>query len=417
MHDATSLAQHSRSVTSHLASRLLFFLATVLIFCEIIISSRFYVLAFGAESRPIFMAAALAIIAVFIVLAALERELIAVLLSFTMVGIFVAYLWLFASKSGREINWNAMGQTYGLLAFIVFYELSKRQVLAKFLRLMLYMFTVYLLLYAIIASLHYADIIDIPEPPGVFTILHDRERGERLFLAGALATFVSAYSLSRLTRRFHLGYLFAFLVALAASALSLSRVFIVINATIALMYIFTRKVRLISVIAFAVYLVVASYLLWGVLAPPFNPFDFGSVDTSTLYRKHEYDVMAALIRLEPVFGIGLYDTDLGLSSYVGRELFFPSDIGIVGIWLMFGFVGVILLGLIPAWICFFQRASTHRTDLGEADRTTLALLGCCLGLYASASMNMINGPDSMMFALILGHWLFNRVHGSSALRR
>ena len=304
--DATTGLGNAQDVARASASPWLFFLAALLVVCDITVSSRLYVLTFGLDSRSIFLAVALVVVGVFTVIAFLERDFAAVAVAVFILVFFLAYLMLFTAKSGVETNWNALAQTYGMLSFIVFYELAKRRVLARFMRLMLYMLTAYLMAYVIVASLHYGGIIDIPEPPGVFTILHDRERGQRLFMAGAFATFVWTYSLARLNERFNVGYMFAFLAAAAASALSLSRVYILVNAAVALSYLFTRNVRLVTLASFIAYLAIAGYLLFGVLQPPFNPFDLASSDTTIVYRKHEYDVMATLIRLEPVFGIGLY---------------------------------------------------------------------------------------------------------------
>jgi hypothetical protein len=411
---AASTTQIERRVTaqSAVADNWLIAAAIIVIACDILISSRFYVFAFGVESRPVFFAIALVVIFCCAMVTVVQRDVAALLVFLGILLFFVLYMFVFSIKSGREINWNAMAQTYGLLGFIVFYEIGKRQLFPRLLRVMYFMLTIYLVWYVVKAILYYAGLIDVIEPPEIYTVLHDQERGQRLFLAGALATFVWTYALTHMQERFTLGHFLAFALAVSASALSISRVFLAVNLAVFLLYFFTRNIRLVSIATFAMYILVALYLMTGIFDTSINPFDISSTDTTTLYRKYEYDVMVTHIHEDPVIGIGLYDSNAGISYYVGRMLFFPSDIGIIGVWMMFGLIGVLLLGFLPAYICCFPRASIHNTGMSNADLRTLSLTGCCIGLYASTSMNMINGPDSLIFSLILAHFLISIFYGS-----
>ena len=194
-------------------------------------------------------------------------------------------------------------------------------------------------------------------------------------------------------------------LAAAAIALSISRVLIVTDAVVVLLFFAVRRPTMNSSAAFGVYVALAIYLCWGIVFSDFNPFDFSSTDSSTLYRRGEFTIMAEYIRQNPLFGIGLYDNVEGLAYLTGRALLFPSDIGIVGTCFMFGVTGAIFFGIFPAIICCFQRVRGHSQTLPRVERTALLLVGASVGIYSATAMTMFNGPDSTCFGILLATWL------------
>jgi len=392
-------------------SGVMIFLGIVLIICDIFIASRFYSFTFGESSRIIFMSIALAIIACFLLYSFLEQDLVPVILTVCLLGIFVAYMYLFSAKSGRDININAFAQIYGILSFAVFYQMARHRIIHQFLNIMMIIISIYLVIYCILATLYYMGIIDSLESDDVYTVLYDKERGNRLFLAGGLTTFVLAYAATRLTDRIQIAHLLLLALAFTASILSWSRVFIVVNVILVLIYFTLRSVRPIQIISFCAFLSICAYLIYGILAPPFNPFDFSQTDTSTLYRRQEFILLSEYIRNNPIFGVGLYDSEAGLYYYLGRSLIFPSDLGIVGIWFMFGLVGVFIFGLLPAYLCFYPRIDRRRTGATVADVRTCTFVGCSIGISAASTMNMFNGADSLMFGMLLGLTVFSVLSG------
>ena len=170
-----------------------------------------------------------------------------------------------------------------------------------------------------------------------------------------------------------------------------------------LLYLSTRRMKLVQRVSFIGNLLIAAYLMYGIFDPGFNPYWFGTTDDLTLARAYEFDVVAEYVRNAPVFGIGLPDATEGLTHFLGKVIF-PSDLSIVGIWFQFGIVGVVLLGIAPVYISCIQDVRLSSPLIGEVDARTLSLAGCVIGLIGG--MDLYIG-SALLFSLIFANTLYN----------
>ena len=382
----------------------IFGLTLVFILCDVVIQSRMYVFAFGTESRALFFSAALIVVCVFVFINFIDGDHLPILVFLALTIYLLLQHFAFSLRTGIEFNLNVLAQCYGFLSFSIFYALSRRGMLRASLNLVFFVASVYLVVYCVVASLYYLGVIGDLTSADVYTVLADRERGNRLFLANGHATFVLMFSIVYLVERRTVGVLLTLCLAVAAITLSISRVLIATDVLVVLLFLAVRRPVMISSVAFGIYAALAIYLCWGIVFD-FNPFEFSSTDSSTLYRRGEFTIMAEYIRQNPLFGIGLYDNVEGLAYLTGRSLLFPSDIGIVGTCFMFGVTGAVMFGILPAVICCFQRVRDHDSILPRAERTALLMVGAAVGIYSATAMTIFNGADSTCFGILLATWL------------
>lgn len=378
-------------------------LLAAFVFCDILIASRFYVFTFGPQSFPLLMGAAMAIVFVFAGLLVLRGQWLVVSIFTLAISFFVFSIYLFSERTGARMNPNTLAQLYGVMSFVIWYEIARRQLFAKALGLLLAALSLYVSAYVVLSVLLYTGIIPTLSTEGIYTSLYDDLRGERLFPATGQMAFLLFFMLAAARNRTapRLMTVSVILLVLAAIGLSQSRVFIVVVFLITLSYFFFRDHRRVGLVSFLVFLSVFVYFTYGVIDTTFDPFFFSQTDESTLYRRREYAIMAQLIGRFPILGMGLEESIESLARFVGFVLY-PSDIGVIGIWFSFGLIGLVFLSLLPVMICCFQRPFRNVAGMDDARRQALALVGSAIGLYACISTNMLIGADSTIFAMIFG---------------
>jgi hypothetical protein len=150
-------------------------------------------------------------------------------------------------------------------------------------------------------------------------------------------------------------------------------------------------------------MLIAAYLTYGVFDPGFNPYWFGTTDESTLYRAYQFDIVAEYVRNAPIFGIGIPDATEGLTHFLGK-IVYPGDLFIVGIWFQCGIVGVVLLGIAPAYISCIQDVRRSSLFIGEVNARTLSLTGCVIGLIGGEDLWV---GSALLFSLIFANMLYN----------
>jgi hypothetical protein len=382
-------------------------LVGLFVFSDILIASRLYVFLFGVASATYLMATALAVIMIFVGILILRGQALVVLAFLALTAYILSSIYLFSTRIAEPFKINSLAQFYGILSFPITYEIARRKLFGKMISIIFLFLVVYIATYVILAALLRVGIIETLATEGIYTSLYDVERDERLYLASGQASFVMFFAAAYLKAGAKPGiFTLILLLVLAATLLSMSRVFIVISFLILGSYLLTSRTTYARLIAASIYSAIAIYLCYGVFDPQFNPFFFSRHDTSTLYRQREFEVMANFIGQFTFFGFGLESSGESLARVVGFMLY-PSDVGIVGVWFNYGLAGVLILSIIPVAICCSLRPSPITIGIDKPEWTALILLGAAIALYASISMNMIVGADSSIFAMIFGLTLFN----------
>jgi hypothetical protein len=369
--------------------------------------SRLDVLFFGDTALGQSLTVCFCVIIFFAGIAYLQRDIFILALFAAIIVLLLTYYLYFILGADRPLNFNALGSWYGLLTVIVFYVLAKRDLLPVAMKILFGIYSAYLLLYlALVVSNDLGSFSAIPSQKFMFVLI-DEARGPRLFQHAAAAAYVAIYSIAHLQEKFRLRYIATLGLASYALYLSLSRGFIICVGSLLILYIITRRLTFVQYFSFISYLLLSVYLSIGVFEPSFNPYSITTSDESTIARNYEYQVVVPYIQTYPIFGIGLPDAEEGLTHYLGMVVY-PDDLGIIGIWFIFGLFGVILFGIIAVYLCCMQNLKRSSAILGLANARTLSLTGCVIGLYAVVSNNLLTG-SALVFSLILATALYSLI--------
>ncbi len=394
----------ARRVSAYYVGAFLLSAMSILLVVDISVISYFTIIFFGDTAVGPCLMVCFCVILLFAGIALFERDIFILTVFAAIIAFFLFYYLYFIFGANRPLNFNALGSYYSVLAVVVFYVLAKRNLLPAAMKILFYVYTAYLMAYPIIVFLYAVGAIDI-ESKKTFVVLVDQERGARLFLYEGAAAYVAMYSMSKLQEKFRSSYLVVFGLASFAAYLSMSRVFILCSVFVLALYAATRRLKLVQRVCFLAYLLVALYLVIGIFDPSFNPYSFSDTDTSTLARRNEYEILVPYIRNFPFLGIGLPDATPGLTQYLGAVAY-PSDVGIIGVWFMYGLVGVLVIGVLIVYISCIQNLDRSSSVLGAANARTLSLTGCIIGLYEITSHDLY-GRSALIFSLIFANTLYN----------
>jgi hypothetical protein len=322
------------------------------------------------------------------------------------------YLASFSAEFNTEMNANALAWIYGVVSFIVFYQFIRSGQLPLIVNLIFYYAMTYTILYLVTVIF----LISETFPRGAaleylregHIVLSDVSRGDRLFLVLFMAGFAYLYCLARIRDSFSFLYLILAAIALAAIVLSLSRAFIAVTLLISCLYIVRIPLSIIKVLSFSLFLAVSSYLIYCVLDPLANPYSFSAVDDSTIARRLAFEVARYYIMRYPILGAGYPNED-----FTRFERLSPGDLGPVGIWFMFGLVGLVLY-VYSVYICCFQKPNVNSGQIGaRLAAHALTLTGCGVGLYACIGPEVWFDSGPIFFGIALA----SRLNALSARRR
>jgi hypothetical protein len=410
----TRLGEPDHTIAVRFVDASLLLLALALVLSDTMTRSYFSIIFFGDSAFGAFLMINFGVILFFAGVAALRGDLFILTIFAAIATFFLCYYLYFIVSADRPLDFNSLGGYYGTLAVIVFYELARQKLLPLTMRLIFLVYAAYLVIYAILVMAGLLGL-DISFASQKVTVdISDPDRENRIFMFAAAATYVAAYSVSKLKQRIQLGYILTLALAGFTAYLSLMRTFILYSLLVVVLYLWTGRMKLVQRLSFLGSVLIAAYLTYGIVDPGFNPYRFSVTDVTTLARAYQFDVVADYVRKAPIFGIGLPDATDGLTYFLGKEIF-PSDLGIVGIWFQFGIAGVVLLGIVPIYISCVQDVNRSNSLLGEVDTLTLSLTGCIIGLVGGAELYI---DSALLFSLIFANTLYNgRVAGLLATER
>lgn len=396
-----------RSTTSYFISALLLGATLILMVFDTATQSLFNIILFGDNALGPSLMICFCVIVLFAGIAILQRDIYILIIFAFIIGFFLSYYLYFIIGTNRPLNFNTLGSYYGLLTVIVFYVLEKYGLLPAAMKCLFFVYSAYLVMYLALAVLvDPARLASIISQKFTF-VLTDVERGTRIFMHSAAASYVAMYSTAKLQEKFRLQYIVTWGLACGALYLSFSRGLVLCVGSIFILYIIIRRIKFVQYFSFITYLLVAVYLSIGVFEPSFNPYLISQSDTSAVARSYEFQVVVPYIREYPIFGIGLPDAQPGLTHYLGMPEVNPEDLGIIGIWLTFGLVGVAIVGIVAIYFCCMQDFTRSAAVLGLANARALSLIGCVLALYTVSSANNLLSASALVFSLILANTLYN----------
>ena len=332
----------------------------------------------------------------FVGVACLQLRLVELITFVSILLVLVVYTVSFAQNFHSELNLSALLQWYGVLSFIAFCYFL-REGMVKYIIKVIFIYAVaYSMIYLIGAYLLSTGALDAYLDPHL--VLTDPERMNRLFLAQFVTGFALFNSLIKLKERPNILYFIIATITFVAIVASLSRVFIIVVVLVSVIYILTSSNKIIAYVSLSLFAIISLYLIYGIVDPTFDPFTFSSIDQSTLQRNISFAIMRPYILNYPILGIGLPNNRDDLAHLLGPDSS-PSDLGIIGIWVVFELVGV-LLYIVSVFIsCGMRFFDPSGVEVLSGD--SLVLTGNCLGLYACISPNIWVGSGSLFFGIAI----------------
>ncbi|PPQ38784.1 O-Antigen ligase [Rhodoblastus acidophilus] len=230
----------------------------------------------------------------------------------------------------------------------------------------------------------------------------DSARETRVVLATSFAVFVVYYAISQLRQKVSLFHIISATLGIAALALSHSRVAQGLFVATLILFIpssFIRKTA--SVASALVFIAVFLVACIGIIDYRFNPFIELSHDDSAWARANEYTAAIRILGEHPLTGAGLgSSTTLEYQMYINSgALFFPNDLGALGIWIALGLPGLVIF-FACTYLCFFW---WHHFNVSEPLKSVLFSVGIMNGLYGiiAPTIFMASGRVFLAFFIFL----------------
>ncbi len=365
----------------------------VLLICDLLFASRIYQ-AIGIFLQPLILGSCAAIIIFYCAYTAIRGHILIPLMALGYVALVMNQLAVFADKLWLPVNTNAFFQYIWVMSFVPFAGICLAGGRTYLLKCVIGYGTGYCCFYALASMMQMVGVLPGKILAGLVSDLDFR--GARIFLYSGLAALTYFYWLVQIRTRVTWVSLSFFLICTLASLLSLSRVYLLVLFCLSVVFIFSPRPALLRFSAASVLAVGTAFVLSGMVIPSFNPFDLFAGDVSGAYRALEYEVMRDRIFADPLWGFGMSPTAEASKPFLGSYLIFPGDVGSVGVWFEFGFIGLILY-LVILWRC-----STPQRSLSMKYGWPLFLTGTMLTAYGWMAPLAIAPGGATMTGLIFG---------------
>jgi hypothetical protein len=365
----------------------------VLIICDVLFASRIYQ-AIGLFLQPVLLGTCAAIIIFYCFYTAIRGYIHIPLMAIGYVALVMNQLAVFADKLWLPVNTNAFFQYIWLMSFVPFAGFCLAGGRTYLLKCVIGYGTGYCCFYALASIMQMAGVL----PAKILgALVSDLDfRGARIFLYSGLAGLIYFYWLVQIRTRMTRTSLFFFTICSLASLLSLSRVYLLLIVCLSLAFIISPRPALMRTMAATVLCFGTAFVLSGMFIPSFNPFDLFASDASGAYRALEYEVMRDRIFSDPLWGFGMSPTSDASKPFLGSYMIFPGDVGSVGVWFEYGFIGLIL------YIVILWRCSIPQQSLAVKFGWPLFLTGTMLTAYGWMAPLAISPGGATITGLIFG---------------
>lgn len=384
--------------------------ALIFIISQVLIQSTFANLG-GSALYPMLFASTLICIGVGIVLAVIEGQIICILSVVTIATLLILQAYIFSAISGFPVSLNMLASFSNMLAFVIFCNsrINIRAVFVTTFWIAIIYSMVYVLFYdRFVAAAFDADqqrwaneAIASSVAPVVRVLVDDGVRGARVFLAAGFTTFALFYALVQLKTQRSLLWIFPLALVVWAVVLSMSRanmVVLLLTSGVYLLSVYGRRTRVLLASAFVVMaltMIVGVFIDW-------NPLAATSSDPSGAARARAYGFVVQHIRSHPITGIGVAPSTTAEERFLGEAGVFPSDLGVLGVWYVFGLYGLLLYCIQTV---VTMSGIRRPPDMDERDHTILMLAASAIGLPAWFSPDTWGGSGGVVMAIAFGLFL------------
>lgn len=322
-------------------------------------------------------------------------------LCLTLAGLFSIFLFLyvFSMNSGVPFTLNSGGEYIGL-TFTGLFALTLQD--RTFGQVMRWFFTLccgYALVYLIATLALRTGYIDGGAITRAIASADDVGRGDRIHAASLFLVFGTAYSVAQIRLRFAAPYLLTAVLFAITWWVTDSRTITAVTFLVVVGYFLIRQVPLLGRAAFLTYLAGTLFSIVLLIDPSFNPFLYFG-DQSASIRVNSVEMASQSMQYYWLTGAGI---SFGVENYrplTGITYFFPGDIGMMGVFYMYGVAGLIIYMFICYLGCHAYWPVVKRgysPILGEA----VALTGIVLAIYSLQAPQYNGGSSASIFAMLL----------------
>ncbi len=314
-------------------------------------------------------------------------------------------LAIFTARTGFALNMNAISIYSPLLTFPVLYWIFLNGGADHIVRILLYYTIVYAIFYIVLSFAIILGILHWDSGSIARLISGDSLRRDRIILAPGWVGLGICLTVARFRDGLNIKTVFLVVIFFSALALSLARIFSVSVALLIIFYLLTRSPKAVGYVSFAAFLIASSILLLGLADPTFNPFLGQGEDASVTARAVGYEYVRQQLHAFWLFGFGVPSSEDALVYATSSKLFFPVDLGTVGVVYSYGAVGGVLL-VLSNWICA-TAWNAGRIFAEPSHQIGVCLAGAFVCLQGM-SYSTVWLDSGLLLALILAMQMYQR---------
>jgi len=373
--------------SSMIVARMAYPLSVAATLAFLVSHSRFLeFLAFGDVVRTALLFFEIAIIILGISLAIFSGRIVIASASIITFAAVPFYAYIFGVASGEDPVLSSGGDYFFISIAALFFLVLNGGMGERFLKTLYRMSVVYAVLYILVVIAISANILSVgAESHIVLDSGGGVDRGLRVTLINSFVIFGTCVATISTFREFRIKQLACLFIFCLCLFLSGSRYVSALMCAAIVMFLIFQNSKLTRNLFFLIFFVGLLFVGYVISAHNFNPFN-GFVneasshgDVSAWARWKDVDIANKLIPDHWLFGVGISN---GIDAYrpvSGVPYFYPQDIGLLGVFIMFGIFGFSYYVFICFCACFsYQKLQVQDFSI----KAGLGLAGAVMTVFS-----------------------------------
>ncbi len=394
--EGRAVAQAQSQANSAKPPRLDVVLLHVFLAGDMLLASRFFEFVGFFVRSPLFYLTVACLPYFFI--RAVQRSYLPEITIFALAALgMLAQNFHFAAISRQPLNFNSIAQFNAVFCFVVFANFVRARDVDYLLRAIYLYSCVYVVVYVAASTSIFLHLM--PGDIEARLTESDPERGARILIVASATLYCVYFSYFKLveTRAWRYAAMLAF--ALTGLIMSQSRLLLVIVGFVQILSPVLPGRRGLSIVCFGGFLALSGVILYGMYDPHWNPFVIFGDDTSARIRTGAYDTVRQILWAHPLAGAGIAASDADMVAFTSNPTLSAADLGPIGIWLVFGLVGVVVYVISVYMQCF----CTQFGGCGSVSNSkAVQYTGCIIGFFGCLTPTWFNGS---LFGLFMALYL------------
>jgi hypothetical protein len=357
---------------------------------DMIVSSLFYeFIGFSARSPILYLT--VASIGFFVIRIIQKSYFPEILVFFGMLLVMIVQVAHFSSISHQPGNINSIAQYYPMLSFIVFANFITVDI-NRLLRIVYIYATIYVIVYLVSSVMIHLSMM--PEYLVSRMAQSDVERGARIPIIAKTTLYCLYYSYFHFSSTKKRSFSLMTIICILTLMISQSRLLLIILLSVSVFSIIMPGRKSISYFSFGIFLALSFVILYGIVDLHWNPFAIFGDDSSARVRTRAYDTVRNIIINYPILGAGIAASDEAMAIFTLDETLSAADLGPIGIWFLFGIIGLIFYVISVYIQCFCTRSGGCGS---VSNNKALQYTSCVIGLFGCLTPTWLNGSLTGLF--------------------